>query len=92
MKDLERAKVMERVLRDINGEGNSVATLAKRFSLSEESISTILGIRAKIFTLESETGGPGADLAKLEEDGIEPSRQLREVFAHKNQSRSEPSR
>jgi Mor family transcriptional regulator len=45
MKDLERAKVMERVLRDMNGEGNSVATLAKRFSLSEESIRTVLGIR-----------------------------------------------
>jgi len=36
---------MERVLRDMNGEGNSVATLAKRFSLSEESIRTALGIR-----------------------------------------------
>jgi Mor family transcriptional regulator len=45
MKDLERAKVMERVLRDMNGEGNSVATLAKRFSLGEESIRTVLGIR-----------------------------------------------
>lgn len=45
MKDLKRAKVMERVLRDMNGEGNSVATLAKRFSLSEESIRTVLGIR-----------------------------------------------
>jgi len=48
--------------------------------------------RAEIFALERETGGPGADLAKLEEDGIEPSRQLREVFSHKSQSRSEPSR
>ena len=45
MKGLERAKVMERALRDMNGEGNSVATLAKRFSLSEESIRTVLGIR-----------------------------------------------
>jgi len=45
MKDLERAKVTERVLRDMYGEGNSVATLAKRFSLSEESIRTVLGIR-----------------------------------------------
>ncbi len=45
MKDLERAKVMERVLRDMNAEGNGVATLAKRFSLSEESIRTVLGIR-----------------------------------------------
>jgi len=45
MKDMERAKVMERVLRDMNAEGNGVATLAKRFSLSEESIRTVLGIR-----------------------------------------------
>ena len=45
MKDLERAKVTERVLRDMNGEGNSVATLAKRFSLSEEIIRTVVGIR-----------------------------------------------
>jgi lambda repressor-like predicted transcriptional regulator len=44
MEDLKRAKLMERVLRDMKGEGNSVATLAKRFSLSEESIRTVLGI------------------------------------------------
>jgi hypothetical protein len=30
--------------------------------------------RAEIFALESETGGTGADLAKLEEDVIEPSK------------------
>ena len=28
--------------------------------------------------------------SKLEEDGIEPSRQLREVFSQKSQRRSEP--
>jgi len=38
--------------------------------------------RAEIFALESETGDLGANLAKLEEDGMEPSRQLREVFSH----------
>jgi len=48
--------------------------------------------RAEIFALESETGDPGADLAKLEEDGMEPRRKLREVFSHKSQSRSQPSR
>ena len=48
--------------------------------------------RAEIFALERETEGPGADLAKLEEDGMEPGRKLREVFSHKSQSRSEPSR
>jgi Mor family transcriptional regulator len=45
MEDLKKATLMERVLRDMKGEGNSVATLAKRFSLSEESIRTVLGIR-----------------------------------------------
>jgi len=45
MEDLKRAKLMERVLRDMHGEGNSVATLAKRYSLSVESISNALGIR-----------------------------------------------
>jgi len=39
--------------------------------------------RAEIFALEAESGGTGADLAKLEEEGIEPSIQLREVFAQK---------
>ena len=48
--------------------------------------------RAEIFALERETGGPEADLAKREENGIEPSRQLREVFSHKSQRRSEPKR
>ena len=45
MEDLKRATLMERVLRDMRGEGNSVATLAKRYDLSEESIRTVLGIR-----------------------------------------------
>ena len=45
MEDLKKATLMERVLRDMRGEGNSVATLAKRYDLSEESIRTVLGIR-----------------------------------------------
>ncbi|MFC1914468.1 hypothetical protein ACFLXF_04255 [Chloroflexota bacterium] len=45
MEDLKRAKIMERVLRDMHGEGNSVAILAKRYSLSVESIRNALGIR-----------------------------------------------
>jgi Mor family transcriptional regulator len=44
MDDIKRATLMERVLRDMRGEGNSVATMAKRYSLSEESIMTVLGI------------------------------------------------
>ena len=45
MEDLKRAKFMERVLRDMYGEGNSVAYLAKRYCLSVESISNTLGIK-----------------------------------------------
>ena len=48
--------------------------------------------RAEIFALLRETESPGSDLAKLEEDGIEPGRKLSEVFSHKSQIRSEPSR
>jgi DNA primase len=36
--------------------------------------------RAEIFALEAELGGAGADLAKLEAEGIEPSAQLLEIF------------
>ena len=45
MEDLKRAKCMERVLRDMRGEGKSLATLSKRYNLSEESIRNALGIR-----------------------------------------------
>ena len=43
--DLKKANSMVRVLRDMRGEGNSVATIAKRYRLSEESIRSVLGIR-----------------------------------------------
>jgi Mor family transcriptional regulator len=45
MEDMKRAIIMERVLRDMRGEGNSLATMAKRYNLSEESIRNVLGIR-----------------------------------------------
>jgi Mor family transcriptional regulator len=45
MEDMKRAKYMERVLRDMQGEGQSLATLAKRYNLSEESIIAVLGTR-----------------------------------------------
>jgi Mor family transcriptional regulator len=48
MENLKRARNMERVLRDMRGEGNSVATLAKRYCLSEESINNVLGIRPEV--------------------------------------------
>jgi len=48
--------------------------------------------KAELLALEVESGGTGADLARLEkegEEGIETSAQLREVFARKKQKRSE---
>lgn len=45
MEDMKKAIIMERVLRDGRAEGNSVATLGKRYSLSEESINKALGIK-----------------------------------------------
>jgi len=47
MEDMKRAIIMERVLRDMRGEGNSLATMAKRYNLSEESIRNVLGIRSE---------------------------------------------
>ncbi|MDD5127402.1 MAG: hypothetical protein PHR43_04835 [Dehalococcoidales bacterium] len=44
MEDLNRANMMQRVLRDMQGEGLSVSTMAQRYSLSEESIRSVLGI------------------------------------------------
>ena len=45
MEEMKRAILMERVLRDMYGEGNSVATMAKRYSLSVESINNALRIK-----------------------------------------------
>lgn len=44
------------------------------------------------FALEAEIKGAEAALAKLEEEGIEPSQQLKEVFAQRGQRRSESRR
>ena len=41
--------------------------------------------KAEILALEAETGGTVAELAKLEEQGIEGSIQLGQVFTSKNQ-------
>ena len=48
--------------------------------------------RAEVFALEVESGGPGADLAKLLAEGIEPSIQLGEVDRTKNRSGAETRR
>ncbi len=43
--------------------------------------------RAEVFALEAESAGPGADLVKLEEQGIEPSIKLKEAFTQKTRKR-----
>ena len=48
--------------------------------------------RAEAFALVAQEKGGGADLAKLEEDGIDPSIQLKEVFAQKDRRRPEMRR
>jgi DNA primase len=51
--------------------------------LHEEYLRGLERKRAVTFTLEAEVGGTAAELAKLEEQGIEPSKQLREIFDKK---------
>ncbi len=57
--------------------------------LRERYLKSLEAKRAEIFAFEAESSGPGADLAKLEAEGIEPSVQLKEVFAQKGRRRSE---
>jgi len=54
--------------------------------LREEYLRNLELKRASVFTLEAEAGGAGADLAKLQEEGIEPSTQLKEVFTRKTRA------
>ncbi|MBI4268086.1 MAG: toprim domain-containing protein, partial [Chloroflexi bacterium] len=51
--------------------------------LREEYFRGVERKREAVFALEAETGGSGADLAKLKEEGIEPSMRLGEIFAQK---------
>jgi hypothetical protein len=44
--------------------------------------------RKEVLALEAQTGGSAAELAKLEEQGIDTSIQLREVHTQKSQMRS----
>jgi len=53
--------------------------------LREKFLRNLEAKREAIFALEAESSGTGADLAKLKEEGIEPSIQLGEVFAQKSQ-------
>jgi DNA primase len=57
--------------------------------LRERYLKNMEARRAEIFANEAESGGAGADLAKLDEQGIESSIQLREIFIQKSRQRPE---
>jgi len=63
-----------------------------RLRLREKYLRSLEAKRAEILALEVELGGTGADLAKLKEEGIEPSIQLREVFTQKTRRAQEQRR
>jgi len=48
--------------------------------------------KAEALALEAETRGAGADLAKLEQEGIEPALRLKEIYMQRRQRRPEPRR
>ncbi|MFC1988189.1 hypothetical protein ACFLVH_06630, partial [Chloroflexota bacterium] len=52
-------------------------------NLRKKHLQTLEAKKAEVLALEAEAGGTGADLAKLEEEGMEPSIQLREIFTQK---------
>lgn len=59
--------------------------LEKRYTrcvlrLKKEYLRNVETKKEQLLALEAETGGTGADIAKLKEQGIEESHQLREVF------------
>ena len=60
--------------------------------LKERYFKNLEAKRAEVFASEAESGGTGADLTKLEEEGIEPSVQLKQIFAQKGQRKSETRR
>jgi len=56
--------------------------------LQEKFLRSLETKRQEALALAAESGGPTAELAKLQEQGIEISVQLRKVFAQKSQIRS----
>jgi len=60
--------------------------------LKERYFKNLEAKRAEVFASEAESGGAGADLTKLKEEGIEPSVQLKQIFAQKGQRKSETRR
>ncbi len=60
--------------------------------LREKFLRSLEAKRAEVLALEAETGGSAAELAKLEEQGIEVSVQLGEVFTQKGRGSQEQRR
>jgi DNA primase len=57
--------------------------------LKQRFMRSIEAKRREIFASAAEAEGAGADLTRLEKEGIEPSQQLKETFMQKNRKRSE---
>ncbi|MFC2034587.1 DNA primase [Chloroflexota bacterium] len=73
------------------------AQIEQRFNdyhlgLQEKFLRSLETRKAEVLALEAETGGTTAELAKLKEEGIEPSIQLKEVFAQKARRSQEQRR
>ncbi len=60
--------------------------------LREKHLRSLEAMRAEIFAVAVESGGAGADLARLKEEGIEPSIQLGKVFTQKHRRGQEQRR
>ncbi len=60
--------------------------------LKERHLKNLEAKRAEIFALEVASSGAGADLARLEEEGIEPSIRLKEIYTQKGRGLSETRR
>jgi len=55
--------------------------------LREKFLRSLVAKRGEALALEAESGGTAAELAKLQEQGVEASKQLREVFTQKSRRR-----
>ncbi len=77
--------LMSRSLPSPNGADQKYADFSRR--LKEKYLKNLEAKRADKFASEAESKGSGADLARLEEAGIETAVQLKEIFAQRNQRR-----
>ena len=65
--------------------GNVIASCILR--LQEKFLRSLAAKRGEVLALEAESGGTAAELAKLQEQGVEVSVQLGEVFTQRNRRR-----